>query len=154
MTQHSDDLQLPEKDENEDEKEDDDTVSDIDETESYQSTVVFRRIGEVVFPMDILIEFSDGEIVKEIWDGKDGIAVTSEGNVLMTDSDNHLIRQWDHEKKEMSLVAGIGQATFSGDGTVPSESALNFPFGVAVDSSGHVAIADTFNHRIRYIRTS
>jgi len=83
-----------------------------------------------------------------------GIAVIAEGNVLMTDSDNHLIRQWDHQKKEMSVVAGIGQATFSGDGTVPSESALNFPFGVAVDSLGHVAIADTFNHRIRYIRTS
>ena len=83
-----------------------------------------------------------------------GIAVTSEGNVLMTDSDNHLVRQWDPQKKEMTLVAGIGQATFSDDGTVPSESALNFPFGVAVDSSGHVAIADTFNHRIRYIRTS
>jgi DNA-binding beta-propeller fold protein YncE len=52
----------------------------------------------------------------------------------------------------MSLIAGIGQATFSGDATVPSESALNFPFGVVVDSLGNVAIADTFNHRIRYIR--
>jgi len=81
-----------------------------------------------------------------------GIAITSEGCVLITDSDNHLLRQWDPQKKEMSLVAGTGQATFSGDGTVPSESALNFPFGVAVDSLGNVAIADTFNHRIRYIR--
>jgi hypothetical protein len=54
----------------------------------------------------------------------------------------------------MSLIAGTGQATFSGDGNVPSESALNFPFGVAVDSSGNVAIADTFNHRIRYIAAS
>jgi DNA-binding beta-propeller fold protein YncE len=81
-----------------------------------------------------------------------GIAITPEGNVLITDSDNHLIRQWDHQKKEMGLLAGTGQATFSGDRILPSESALNFPFGVAVDSLGHVAIADTFNHRIRYIR--
>ena len=81
-----------------------------------------------------------------------GIAITSEGCVLITDSDNHLVRQWDPEKKEMSLVAGTGQATFSGEGAVSSESALNFPFGVAVDSFGNVAIADTFNHRIRYIR--
>ncbi|MEX0829623.1 MAG: hypothetical protein WD032_05225 [Nitrospirales bacterium] len=81
-----------------------------------------------------------------------GIAMTMEHCVLITDSDNHLLRQWDPQKKEMSLVAGIGQAMFSGDETVPSESALNFPFGVAVDSLGNVAIADTFNHRIRYIR--
>ena len=78
--------------------------------------------------------------------------MTTEGCVLITDSDNHLLRQWDPQKKEMSLVAGTGQATFSGEGAVPSESALNFPFGVAVDSCGNVAIADTFNHRVRYIR--
>ncbi len=83
-----------------------------------------------------------------------GIAVTSEGHVLITDSDNHLLRRWNPHEKEMSVVAGIGQATFSGDGSRPSESALNFPFGVAVDSSGNVAIADTFNHRIRYIAVS
>ncbi len=81
-----------------------------------------------------------------------GISITSDGHVLLTDSDNHLIRQWDPQKKEMTVVAGTGQATFSGDGTLPSESALNFPFGIAVDSLGTIAIADTFNHRIRYIR--
>lgn len=83
-----------------------------------------------------------------------GIAITSKGHVLITDSDNHLLRQWDMEEKEMSLVAGTGQATYSTDGNVPVESALNFPFGVAVDSSGNIAIADTFNHRIRYIAVS
>ncbi len=83
-----------------------------------------------------------------------GIAITSDGQVLITDSDNHLLRQWDSQKKEMSLVAGTGEANFSSEGLLPSESALNFPFGVAVDTSGNVAIADTFNHRIRYIATS
>ena len=80
-----------------------------------------------------------------------GIALTLKEQVLITDSDNHLLRQWDAPKKEMSLIAGTGQATFSGDRAEPHESALNFPFGVAVDSSGNIAIADTFNHRIRYI---
>ncbi len=83
-----------------------------------------------------------------------GIAITADGQVLITDSDNHLLRQWDSQKKEMSLVAGIGEATFSGDGMLPSESALNFPVGVAGDTLGNVAIADTFNHRIRYIAAS
>ena len=83
-----------------------------------------------------------------------GIAITLDGNVLITDSDNHLLRQWDEQHQEMRLVAGTGEATFSGDGNEASECALNFPFGVAVDSWGNVAIADTFNHRIRYIRHS
>ncbi len=80
-----------------------------------------------------------------------GIALTAAGHILITDSDNHLLRMWDPDKKEMSLVAGIGQANFTGDEKAALESALNFPFGVAVDSTGTIAVADTFNHRIRGI---
>jgi DNA-binding beta-propeller fold protein YncE len=80
-----------------------------------------------------------------------GIAMTPQGHVLITDSDHHLIRKWDARKKEMALVAGNGQSTWAGDGNPASESSLSFPFGVAVDGLGNIAIADTFNHRIRYI---
>lgn len=80
-----------------------------------------------------------------------GIAITPQGHVLITDSDHHLIRKWDTTKKEMILVAGNGQSTWAGDGGPASDSSLSFPFGVAVDALGNIAIADTFNHRIRYI---
>ena len=80
-----------------------------------------------------------------------GIAITSEGHVLITDSDHHLIRKWDVGKKEMMLVAGNGQSTWAGDGGPAVESGLSYPFGVAVDALGNIGIADTFNHRIRYI---
>jgi DNA-binding beta-propeller fold protein YncE len=80
-----------------------------------------------------------------------GIAMTPQGHVLITDSDHHLIRKWDARKKEMTLVAGNGQSTWAGDGGPASDSSLSFPFGVAVDGLGNIAIADTFNHRIRYI---
>jgi len=80
-----------------------------------------------------------------------GIAITPQGHLLITDSDHHLIRKWDAGKKEMTLVAGNGQATWAGDGGPASASSLSFPFGVAVDALGNIAIADTFNHRIRYI---
>lgn len=80
-----------------------------------------------------------------------GIAMTPQGHVLITDSDHHLIRKWDAKKKEMTLVAGNGQSTWAGDGGPASDSSLSFPFGVAVDGLGNIAIADTFNHRIRYI---
>ena len=79
------------------------------------------------------------------------IAIDTNDRLFITDTDNHLIRVWDIQKKEMSLLAGIGKAEFSGDGGNPSNSGLNYPFGVAVDRQGHVYIADTFSHRIRIV---
>jgi sugar lactone lactonase YvrE len=80
-----------------------------------------------------------------------GIAIDHEGNILVTDSDSHLIRRWDRRKKIITLVAGSGASRFGGDGGPPQESSLNYPFGVAVDRRGNIYIADTFNHRIRMI---
>jgi DNA-binding beta-propeller fold protein YncE len=80
-----------------------------------------------------------------------GIALTPQGDVLITDSDHHLIRKWDMKKKAMTLIAGNGQSAWAGDGGPAIDASLSFPFGVAVDSGGNIAIADTFNHRIRYI---
>jgi sugar lactone lactonase YvrE len=80
-----------------------------------------------------------------------GIAFDRQGCLLITDSDNHLLRKWDPKEKKMSVIAGCGMAQFAGDGARAQESSLNFPFGVAVDGKGNIAIADTFNHRIRMI---
>ncbi len=79
------------------------------------------------------------------------IALHPDGRLFITDSDNHLIRVWNLQKQEMSLLAGNGKAEFSGDGKNPVHSSLNYPFGVALDSRGHVYIADTFSHRIRVV---
>ncbi len=80
-----------------------------------------------------------------------GIAFDLNGHLLITDSDNHVLRKWDPVGNTMSLIAGSGVAQFSGDSELSQKSSLNFPFGVAVDHEGNIAIADTFNHRIRLI---
>ena len=80
-----------------------------------------------------------------------GIALDAAGNLLITDSDSHLIRRWDRRKKIITRLAGSGQAGFGGDGGDPLSGSLNYPFGVLVDGAGNVYIADTFNHRIRMI---
>ncbi len=41
----------------------------------YESTVVFRRVGEAVFPMETLIEFADGRIEHGTWDGHSPVKV-------------------------------------------------------------------------------
>ncbi|MEK6526885.1 MAG: SMP-30/gluconolactonase/LRE family protein, partial [Nitrospirota bacterium] len=80
-----------------------------------------------------------------------GIALDREGHILITDSDSHLIRKWDRTKKIVRRVAGNGMAQFGGDGGLPEDCSLNYPFGVVVDDRGNMYIADTFNHRVRMI---
>jgi hypothetical protein len=48
-------------------------------------------------------------------------------------------------------VAGTGSRGFSGDGGAAVSAQLKDPFGVAVDSSGNVYIADYGNQRIRKV---
>jgi DNA-binding beta-propeller fold protein YncE len=80
-----------------------------------------------------------------------GIAVDREGNLFMTDSDNHLVRRWDRCTGRLTRVAGIGTASETGDGGPALTAGLSYPFGIAVTTDGHLVVADTFNHRIREI---
>ena len=83
-----------------------------------------------------------------------GIAVDREDNLWITDSDNHLVRRWERASGRIDRVAGIGEANGNGDGGPALEASLSYPFGIIVDRSGHVLVADTFNHRIRQITFS
>jgi hypothetical protein len=47
--------------------------------------------------------------------------------------------------------AGGGTEGYSGDGGPATSAALDRPWRVAVDASGNVYIADTFNYRIRKV---
>jgi DNA-binding beta-propeller fold protein YncE len=80
-----------------------------------------------------------------------GIAVDAEGNVYITDSDNHLVRRWNRASGHLDRLAGMGTAAYGGDGGSALEAGLSYPFGIVVDSGGQLFIADTFNHRIRTI---
>src|SRR5260370_1435919 len=51
----------------------------------------------------------------------------------------------------IQTVAGNGTSAFSGDNGAAASASLSEPFGVAVDASGNLYIADTSNHRIRKV---
>jgi sugar lactone lactonase YvrE len=80
-----------------------------------------------------------------------GIAFDHEGHLFLTDSDNHVIRQWDWESGVGFCVAGQGVPSYSGDGGVAREASLCYPFGIVADRDGALLVADTFNHRIRVL---
>jgi hypothetical protein len=49
-------------------------VQDLKSTrdeDRYRTTVVARRYGEAIFPVDVLVTFANGERVTERWDGRD-----------------------------------------------------------------------------------
>jgi DNA-binding beta-propeller fold protein YncE len=80
-----------------------------------------------------------------------GMALDEEGNLYITDSDNHLVRRWDRITGRIERVAGVGVAQYGGDEESALDAGLSYPFGIVVDRAGHVLVADTFNHRIREI---
>jgi streptogramin lyase len=83
-----------------------------------------------------------------------GVAVDGSGNIYIADTDNNRIRKVDATTHDITTVAGNGTGGFSGDGGPATSATLTSPYGVAVDSSGNIFIADTFAHRIREVDRS
>ena len=80
----------------------------------------------------------------------EGMAVDSAGNIYIADYYNNRIRKVD-TSGAITTVAGNGTKGFSGDGGSATSTELNYPTGVAVDSSGNIYIADSYNNRIREV---
>ena len=78
------------------------------------------------------------------------VAVDGEGKVYIALRGNNVIRMVDTHGI-ITTVAGDGIGGFGGDGGPATEAKLNWPYGVAVDASGNLYIADYYNHRIRKV---
>jgi trimeric autotransporter adhesin len=80
-----------------------------------------------------------------------GIAVDSSGNVYISDYYNYVVRKVD-TTNTITTIAGMGGTRgFSGDGGPATSAELNDPFGIALDTSGNLYIADSGNCRVRKV---
>ena len=104
------------------------------------------------------------------------VIVIMVGNVYIADFDNNRVRKLTVSTGIISLVAGTGSITYSGDGGLATSAGLNLPAGVIVDSSGthplwplsyvwnglftvitfvgNVYICDEYNGRVRKVTIS
>ena len=77
-----------------------------------------------------------------------GVAVDTNGNLYIADSENHRIRKV-NTSGVISTLAGTGTSGFSGDGGQGTSARLNYPTSLALDTSGNLYIADYGNNRVR-----
>jgi sugar lactone lactonase YvrE len=83
-----------------------------------------------------------------------GVAVDSSGNIFIAERSNCRIRKVSAQTGNISTVAGTGTCFYFGDGVPATSAALNDPSGVAVDGSGNLFIADTWNCLVREVSAS
>ncbi len=80
-----------------------------------------------------------------------GVAVDSRGNLFVADTENCRIRKVSLGSGIISTAAGNGQFGFSGDNGPANQAGLYRPYGVAINSTGDLYIADYWNNRVRKV---
>ena len=94
--------------------------------------------------------YGDGVKGQALFNTPSGLALAPDGDLIVADTANNRIRRVP-VLGETSTVAGDGTAGYA-DG--PADKAqFNGPIGVAVDPSGNIYVADSYNDRIRLITT-
>ncbi len=83
-----------------------------------------------------------------------GIVADANNNVYIADVFNNVVRKVDYSSKFISTYAGNHTAGFLGDGSSAVSAELNAPYGIAIDASGNLYIADALNNRIRKVNAS
>jgi len=81
--------------------------------------------------------------------GPAGVSVNAAADLFIADAGNERIRKI--SAGVITTVAGNGMYYFTGDGGAANSAHLGSPYGVAVDPSGNVFIADSFENRIRKV---
>lgn len=109
-----------------------------------------QRISTVAGNGNAAYSGDGGEATRAVLNGPTGLA-TDGKSLYIADTENHRVRRLDLETGRISLYAGNGNASMSGDGGPAVSAAMNRPIGLAIDPQGNLLFADYRNHRIRRV---
>ncbi len=82
------------------------------------------------------------------------VAFDAAGNMIFSDTFNHVLRRVDAHTGVITTIAGTGVKGFSGDGGPAIRADLNEPYGVVVTRDGRIFFADRLNRRVRQVDAS
>jgi DNA-binding beta-propeller fold protein YncE len=94
---------------------------------------------------------NDGPASAAVFDAPKELVIDRDGNLLIVDTENHVIRRIDIRTRTVTAIAGSGRQGGDGDGGPARAAALDRPHGAAVAADGSIYIGDTNNHRIRKV---
>ncbi len=83
--------------------------------------------------------------------GPADVAIGPDGTLFIADTQNSCVRSVTADHTIHTVAGRCGTNGFGGDGGSPTAALLNRPFGIDVDASHRIWIADTYNQRIRVV---
>jgi autotransporter-associated beta strand protein len=86
--------------------------------------------------------------------GPTGVAVDLAGDIFIADSGNNLIREVNYATGVITTIAGGGTSSTNGIAATSAALGLSYVSGLAVDSSGDVFFADSWNNLVRELYQS
>lgn len=90
-----------------------------------------------------------GPLLAAIFNAPKEMALDRNGDVLVVDTENHVIRRVARSAGRVTTIAGNGAQGGGGDGGPALAASLDRPHGAVVGADGAIYIGDTNNHRIR-----
>ena len=81
------------------------------------------------------------------------VTVDAAGNIFIADTGNRHIRNVD-PSGIITVIAGIGEEGYTGDGGPAIDARLAYPAGVTVDAAGNLFFSEYFDHSIRRVDPS
>jgi len=80
-----------------------------------------------------------------------GVTLDGAGNIFIADTNNYVIREVSNSTGIIQTLAGNHTLGFSGDGSPATTAELRRPGATAIDGSGNIYIADSYNSVIRVL---
>jgi sugar lactone lactonase YvrE len=93
-------------------------------------------------------ELKDGAATEVSISNPFGVEPYGDGDLLIASYDRHVLFQLSRSKSELTRIAGTGKPGFAASSGAASETPMNFPHEVRVDSNGQIFVADTSNHSV------
>jgi uncharacterized protein (TIGR03437 family) len=92
-----------------------------------------------------------GPAINALLSAPRGVAVDGSGNLYISESGENRIRKVTTDGN-IATIAGNGNCCYSNDGGPATNASLNLPWGLVLDSTGDVFVADSGNSAIRLLR--